>query len=163
MSCMQKRPTCRSVPGRARGSWRCSNRAAADGHGQRVAGRMKPRDAASRGQLAPAQAPHRRQPLRSPLDLLRRRKKLLAVSVLVTAALALYSGYLHAVWPKCSPPAVAEDAGLKQMQHEAVRISGLQALGRRGRRTASEHVVRKVLSWCCRRFARSPAHVVPSE
>ncbi len=87
---------------------------------------MKTRDAASKSQLASEQAQHRRHALRSPLDLLRRRKKLLAVSVLLTAALALYSGYLHAVWPNCRPAAAAGDAGSKQAQHEAVRSTGLQ-------------------------------------
>ena len=84
---------------------------------------MKPREAGSRSQAAPSQAPHRRHPLRSPLDLLKRRKKLLVVSVLLTAALAAYSGYLHAVWPKCSPAGELGDVGATKAQHEAVRIS----------------------------------------
>ena len=83
---------------------------------------MKPRDVAGRSQLASSHAQHRRHPLRSPLDLLRRRKKLLAVSVLLTAALALYSGYLHAVWPKCRPASGSGDADSDETQHEAVRM-----------------------------------------
>ena len=99
---------------------------------------MKPRDAASRSQLASAQAPARRHALRSPLDLLRRRKKLLAVSVLLTAALALYAGYLHAVWPKCRPTAVLRDAGLTQAQHEAVRSMGCRIWAGQGPRTSEQ-------------------------
>ena len=87
-------------------------------------------EASGRGQLAPAQTQRRRQPLRSPLDLIRvslRRRQLLAASVVLTAAFALWSGYRHAVGPLCTPGTQLVDANTAQAPHKAVR--GRSSLG----------------------------------